>query len=126
MDWIELESFRLWCPLFTDALVWCEAFEGLQFAGQIVGGDEVREMGLLVTVRVKSFDGGLLDRTVHPPDPSIGPRVFHFRLAMFDAVLPAAHVEHVRHVLGGLPIGVVRLEGELDPVVSEDRVDPLG
>jgi hypothetical protein len=73
---------------------------------------------------VNAFDGGLLDRKVHPPDPSIGLRVFHFRSAIFDAVLPAAHVEHVRHVLGGWPIGVARLEGELDPVVSEDRVDP--
>ncbi len=61
---------------------------------------------LLVIVVVEAFDGGFLDRPVPPLDLAIGPRMLHFGQAMLDAVLSATHVEHVRHVPGGWPIGV--------------------
>ena len=45
---------------------------------------------------------------------------------MFDPVLPAAHVEHVRHVSCCRAVRVARREGELDPVAGENRVDLVG
>lgn len=40
MDWIDDESLGLVCPGFADELVGCEALEGLQAPGEVVGGDE--------------------------------------------------------------------------------------
>jgi hypothetical protein len=34
MDWIESESFRLFCPLFANEFVGREAFEGLEAADE--------------------------------------------------------------------------------------------
>jgi hypothetical protein len=59
MDWIEPESFRLFCPESADEFVWCEALQGLEASREIIGGDEIRQMPfeLLMTVVVIAFDG---------------------------------------------------------------------
>jgi hypothetical protein len=44
MDWLELESFGLDCPLLADELVGREAFEGFEPSSEIVGGEEVGEV----------------------------------------------------------------------------------
>ena len=43
--------------------------------------------------------------------------------AVLDAVLAAAHVEHVGHVSRGRAVGVARGEAELDAVVGQHGVD---
>ena len=40
MDWIESEALRFFCPVFADELIGCEAFEGIESADEVVGGDE--------------------------------------------------------------------------------------
>lgn len=66
MDWIEPESFGLFCPDFADELVWRESLEGFEPAAEIVCGDEVGEMlsELVVVVVVEALDGRVLDRAV--------------------------------------------------------------
>ena len=128
MDWIEPESFGLFCPRFTDELVGGEAVQGLQASPIVVGVDEGRQVSveLLVAVVVVAFDGGFLDGSVHPFDLPVGPGMLHLCAPVLDAVLVAAHVEHVRHVAGGWTVGVARREGELDAVVCQDGVDLVG
>jgi hypothetical protein len=46
--------------------------------------------------------------------------------AVFDAILAAAHIEHMRHEPCGWAVGVARWKPELDAVVSEDGVDLVG
>lgn len=67
MDWIEFESFWLFCPDFADVFVRREAIEGLEPPRIIIGVDEVDQVGLelLMAVIVIAFDGGLLDGPVH-------------------------------------------------------------
>lgn len=79
-----------------------------------------------MAVVVEAFDGGFLNGPVHPFDLAVGPGVLHLGEAVLDAVLTAAHVEHVGHVAGGRAVGVTRRERELDAVVGQDRVDPVG
>jgi len=128
MDWIEPESFWLFCPHFADELVGGQAFQGLQAVPVVVGVDEHRQVGveLLVAVIVVAFDGAFLDRPVHPFDLPVGPGMLHLCQPVLDAVLAAAHVEHVRDVASGWAIGVAWREGELDAVVGQDGVDLVG
>ena len=81
---------------------------------------------LFVVVIVEAFDGGILDRAVHPFDLAIGPGVLDLGQAVLDPVLFAAHVEHVCDEGCGRAVGVARREGELDAIVSEDGVDLVG
>ena len=53
---------------------------------------------LLMAVVVVALDGGLLDGAVHAFDLTVGPGMFDFGEPVLDAVLAAAHVEHVGHV----------------------------
>lgn len=55
---------------------------------EISGSDEVREVGaeLVVAIVVETPDGGLLDRSVHPLNVAVGPRMVGLREAMLNAV----------------------------------------
>ena len=55
-----------------------------------------------------------------------GPGMVDLGEAVLDAVLPAAHREHVGDEAGGWPVGVARREAELDAVVGQYRVNPVG
>jgi hypothetical protein len=46
----DCESLELGSPGFTDELVWREAFEGLEFSGEVIGVDEVAQMGSQLVV----------------------------------------------------------------------------
>jgi hypothetical protein len=70
---------------------------------------------------MKVFDGGFLDRAIHPLDLAVCPRVPHLREAVFDPVLAANAVEDVREG--------VRIQGpvgELNAVVGQHGVDLIG
>ena len=125
---VECESFGFACPDFADVFEGREALEGLETAAIIVGVDEVVEVGLELPVAIVmvAFDGGLLDRSVHPFDLAVGPRVLDLGEPVLDAVLAAAHVEHVGHEPGCGAIGVAWREGELEAVVGQDGVDLVG
>jgi hypothetical protein len=81
---------------------------------------------LIVSIAMVALDGRFLDRAVHALDLPIGPRMLDLGQAMFDAVLLAVHIEHVRHVSCYRTIGVARRESKLDAVVGEHRVHFLG
>jgi hypothetical protein len=100
-------------------------WRGLEAARKIVGSGKLGQtpFELLMIVVVEALDGGFLDGPVHPLDLTIGPGMLHLGQAVLDAVLLAAHVEHVGDVAGGWPIGIAGWEGELDTVVGEDGVD---
>lgn len=72
---------------------------------------------------VEAFDGCFLDRVVHPLDLTVGPRVVRLGEAVFDVVCLADHVE--AHLTRESGVTIARLIGELDAIVSQDRVDPV-
>ena len=73
-----------------------------------------------------AFDGGFLDRPVHALDLAVGPGMLDLGQPMFDAILPAAHIEHMRHVSCRRAVRVARRESELDAIVGENGVDLVG
>ena len=125
LERIDNKSFFLGSPDFTDVFVWCEALQHLEAPAVIVSVDEVGEVifELSVTSVMIASDGRFLDRPVHALDLTVGPRVLDLGQPMFDPVLPAAHVEYVRHVSRRRAIRVAWREGELNAIVGENRVD---
>ena len=81
---------------------------------------------LAMIVVVESLDDRLLDRAVHSLDLPIGPGMLHFSQAVLDAVLATTHIEHVCHVARCRSVGVARRERELDAVVGQNGMDPIG
>ena len=77
MEWIELETLGLGSPPLADERVGGEALESFWPTAEAVGGDEVGEMPLelSVFVVVLALDGRVLDGAVHPLDLPVGPRV---------------------------------------------------
>lgn len=114
MGWIYSEPFGLRCPDFADILIGCQAFEGFEAAGVIVGVDEVAEMAaqLVVIVVVIAFDSRLFDRPVHALNLTVGPGVRDLGQTVFDIVFMADTVKD-------MPSGsfVFLAVGELDAVV---------
>jgi len=125
MDRIKSESFRLFCPCFGDKFVGREALQGFETPAVIVCIDEIGEvtLELPVTVVVIALDGSFLDRAVHAFDLAVGPRMLDLGKPVLDAVLTAAHVEHMGHVSGRWAIGVARRKRELNAVVGEHGVN---
>ena len=150
VDRIDGEPFRFDCPLFADELVGREALEGLQSAPEVVGADDVGQMPceLIMVIVVEAFDGGLLDRAVHPLDLAAprensppdcflvlaAPGVVGLRQPVVDLMLAADAVEDV---LEGIDLPVV--VGELDAPrhclsdqwrsngsIGENDVEPVG
>ena len=75
---------------------------------------------LVVAVVVETLDGGVLDGAVHPFDLSVRPRMIDLGEPVLDAVLTASHIEHMRHVLRGRPVGVTEWIAELDSVAYRE------
>ena len=71
-----------------------------------------------MAVVVVTFDSRFFDRSVHSLDLAVGPGMLDCE-PVFDPVLTATHVEHVRDVSGRGPIGVARRERELDTIIGQ-------
>ena len=125
MDWLELESFGLDCPLLADELVGREALEGFEPSSEIVGVEEVGEVAaqLVVVVVVIPFDGRLLDCSVHSLDLAVRPGMVRLGQPMFDFVLSTSLVEHMHAQARRWPVSARRLVAELHAVVGQDRAD---
>ena len=76
---------------------------------------------LVMAVIVIAFDRRVLDRSVHPLDLAVGPGMIDFGQPVFDFVIIADTVENVSE--GVFLPGLI---GELDAVVGQNRVDPVG
>ena len=128
---------RLICPALADELVWGQALEGLETAGEVVGIDEVSEMlaQLVVTVVVIAMNGRLFDRAVHALNLAIGPRMPWLGepvinvmngTGVFEGMAPEefAFSDHLLDVSRrpALTFGV----SELNAIVCEDRVNLVG
>ena len=76
---------------------------------------------LIVAFIVIAFDCRVLDRSVHPLDLAVCPGVIDFGQPVFDFVFIANTAEDV-------PEGIFLpgLIGELDAVVGQNRMDPVG
>lgn len=120
---IECKPFRLGCPDFADIFVWGQATEGLEAAAEVVGVDEVAEMGsqLGMAVVMVAFDRCLFDSPVHPLDLAVGPWMLHLGQTMLDAVFVADPIEDVME-----GVFVACLIGELDAVIGQHRMDRIG
>ena len=65
----------------------------------------------------------LLDRAVHSLDLAIGPRMIWLGQAVLNSICLADHVEpHLPRICS---VPVAGLFGELDTIVSEDRMDAI-
>ena len=66
--------------------------------GEVVGGNEVTEMGsqLVVCLVVEALDGRILDGAVYLLDLAIGPGALGLGKPMIDVVAGASDVEGVR------------------------------
>ena len=102
-----------------------EPSKSFQALCEVVGGQESGEVvsKLIVAVIMVAPDGGFFQGSVHPLDLAVRPRVVWFGEPVFDPVLPAAHIEHMPHISSGGALGVSWREGELNAIVSENRVD---
>ena len=78
---------------------------------------------LIMAVVMVSFHCRLLDRSVHPLDLAIGPRMVWLGQPVFDPICFADHVE--AHLPRVCCVPVSGLLGELDDVISQDRVDAI-
>ena len=134
LERVDFESVALGSPGFADEFVWGEACEGLEASGEVVGFDEVAQVGsqLLVGFVEVAFDSGVLDGAVHPLDLTVGPRMFRLGQPMIDVVLGAGVFEGVRPdrfsgVESRLDVrrGRTRVawRGEVGSIVGEDGVD---
>ncbi len=128
MGWVESEYFRLICPGLADVFVWRQSFECLEPSGEVVGHDEVAEVGSppVVSVVVIAFDRGLLKGSVHALDLSVGPRVIGFGQAVFDPVTLAGPVKRMTAQHGRRSLAVLWQGGDLNAVIGEYRVDAVG
>ncbi|GAN79074.1 hypothetical protein SAMN02746095_02261 [Acidocella aminolytica 101 = DSM 11237] len=79
---------------------------------------------LFVAVLAKAFDGSVPDRLVHPLDLAVGPGMILLHQTVLNPVGFADHVE--AHLPRICCIPVAGLLGELDAVVSNERVDAIG
>ena len=125
MGWVFDEAVWLIGPAFVDVLEDGEALQCLQSLGEVVSVDEGLEVLAQSVVRgiVVSPHSRFLQCAIHPLDLTIGPGMADLGEPVFDPVFPATHVEHVRHVLRGWPVGVSGREGELYAVIGQNRMD---
>jgi len=79
---------------------------------------------LIVAFVVEAFGSRVHDRSVHSLDLSVGPRMVGLGQTVLDPVGFAGHVEtHWPGICGGAVPGLL---GELDVVIGEKGVDPIG
>ncbi len=100
---------------FADELVWGEAPEGFEPSGEVVGVDEVLQVGsqLVVGFVEVAFDSRVLDSAVHSFDLPVDPGMLGLCQPMIDVVLGAGVFEGMR------PDGLPGVEGGLDVRAAE-------
>jgi|SRR5271170_941545 len=128
MDRIESKSVGFILPAFTDELVDRQASKSLQAFGEIVGGDEVAEVGakLRMGVVVVALDRSFFNSAVHALDLAVGPGMIRFGKPVVDVVGKTDPVKRMTTEAGGWTSAVLGQVGELDAVVGEHRVDAIG
>ena len=95
VGWIESEPLWLFCPCLADELERCEAVEGFESLGIVVGIEEGRQVGLqpFVVVVVVAAHSSLFESAVHSFDLAVRPRMVRLGESMIDVVLCAGQFE---------------------------------
>ena len=94
---IEFELFWFFGPASDDVFKRREALQRLQPSGEIVGIDKGSQVLAQLVMRaiMIPFDGGFLERPVHPLDLPIGPGMVDLGKPVLDIVCPADTIEDV-------------------------------
>ena len=110
-------------PAFTDVFVRRESLQGLRPPSVVASINEVGKVifELIVSIVMIALDGRFFDCSVHALDLAIRPWMLDLGQPVFDAIFPAAHIEHMRHVSCRRAIRVARRESELDPINRLER-----
>jgi hypothetical protein len=98
------------CPGFTDGFERREPIQSLETLGEVVGVEECLDVlaKLVVAAVVVAPNGRLFERTVHPLDLTVRPRMIWLCQPMLNPVRAAEQIEHM-----GLPAR--RLKGGCFP-----------
>ncbi len=125
LEWINDKPIRLICPDFADVFIGCEALEGFEPPGEVIGHHEAVEMGLQLFMRVVviPFYSRFLDGSVHALDLPVRPGMVGLGEAVLDVIGLAAHIEHVRHIPGCRPVTIAQRERKLDTVTYPALID---
>ncbi len=124
--WIDSQSFRLVCPLFTDEFVWGQASQCLQSACEVVGVYKIIQMSdkLLMVIIMIALHRRFLDRAVHAFDLAVRPGMVRFAQAMCNAICLTDQIE--THLAARDAVAIAGPFGELDPVIRQVRGDLVG
>ena len=120
MERIQFEPVGLLLPEGTDKLIGRQARQCFEPFAEIVGIQEAAQTvaELFMAVVVIGFQGGFLDRPVHPLHLTVGPRMIGLGQPVLDAIAKTNAVKRMPSVNGcrALPaFGQIR---ELNPIVS--------
>jgi len=96
----------------------CQAAEGFEPPGEIIGRQKIREVltQLLVAFVVVALHSCLLERPVHSLDLPIGPRMVWLGQPMFDAMMLTGPQEGVAAQHRGGAFAVLRQMGNWIPL----------
>ncbi len=90
---VRVDTKLIWVfrPYFADVFIGCQALEGLEPLGKVVGHQESLHVSLQFVMRavMVSLDRGFLDRAVHAFDLAVGPWMIDLGRAVFDIMLAA-------------------------------------
>jgi Transposase DDE domain len=127
MDRIKSKSIGLLLPAFADEFVGGEAAESFESFGEVVGGDEVAEVGsqLVVSVIVVALNCGLFDGAVHPLHLTVVPGMIRFGEPVVDAVQKTGPVKRMAAKAGCWSLSILWKISELDAIVGEHGVNPI-
>lgn len=95
MGWIDVESFRFFCPTFHDEFERCEPFERLQPFAVVVGiheGGEVFTQPLMAFVVIAPH-GRFLQSAVHALGLTIRPGMVRLGEPVIDIMLGTGQLE---------------------------------
>jgi hypothetical protein len=127
MDRVESKSIWFLLPTFADEFEGREAAESLEPFGEVVGSDEVAEVGaqLVVAVIVVALNRGLFDGAVHPLHLTVGPEMIRLGEPMVDAVQKTDPVKRMAAKARCWSPSIFWKISELDTVVGEHGVNPI-
>ena len=113
---------------FASVFVRSQSIESLETLSEAVGHDKRFQVSaqLHVVMIAMVFDGGFLDCSIHALDLPVGPRMVWICQAVIDAMAAADVVEGVSAKQCRWTSAIPRQVGELDAVVGEYSVDPVG
>lgn len=87
VEWIYVKSIWLFRPDFADVLIGCQALEGFETPGEVIGHQECLYVLLQCVVRlvIVSFDRCFPQSPVHAFDLPVRPGMINFGQPVFDA-----------------------------------------